>query len=166
MAEETLPSKRAMIFWGLFSAGMGLFIMVGAAGLFGIDLHPAEGVPVWIGACAGAMFVAGGLALIAQSLAGLKASPDGNIPPDAPTWARWTLPALGLTIAGGFATIALWVAFGQGPRHFSVVGTFGSDHVNEMLGRGVFGFGALLACAIFVAFAVRTVKQLMGRGGA
>lgn len=163
MADQTLPSKRALIFWGLFSAGMGAFIMLGASGLIGIDLHPSEGVPIWIGICAGGMFVAGGLALIVQSLAAVNALPDGSFAPDTPAWARWILPALGLVIAGGFAAIALWIAFGPGPRHFSMTGTFGSDHVNEMLGRSVFGFGAALACLIFVVFLFRSARQILKR---
>ncbi len=163
MPEETLPSKRALIFWGLFSAGMGAFIILGASGLIGFDLHPSEGVPSWIGICAGGMFVAAGLSLIVQSLAAVNALPNESLAPGAPTWARWILPALGLAIAVGFAAIALWIAFGPGPRHFSMTGTFGSDYVNEIVGRAMFGFGAVLACLILVVFLIRSARDLTRR---
>jgi len=42
MAVETVSSSKSNMLWGLFAAAMGAFIVAGAMGLFGLDLHPKE----------------------------------------------------------------------------------------------------------------------------
>lgn len=60
---------------------------------------------------------------------------------------------LGLVMVGGMTAVASWVAFGPGEREFSGgigvggVGVHGSGG-SELLGRGVFGIGAVL-CGLF-----------------
>ena len=144
MDQETASPNKSNLLWGLFAAGMGAFIMAGASGLFGLDLHPTEGTPRWIGLCAGAIFLAGGLAVMLQSLPAAKPMPDGSLSPAAPRWLQGASLALGLFIVGGLTAITLWIAFGPGPRHFSMSGSFASDRANETFGRAAFGFGAIL----------------------
>jgi hypothetical protein len=172
MAFETASSNRSNIFWGLFAAALGAFIVAGASGLFGVTLHPTEGTPQWVGICAGAIFVAGGFAVALQSLPAAKPMPDGSLSPDAPRWVQRASLALGLFIVGGFAAIFLWIAFGPGERHFSGSGSFGGirvtetlsgGHANEMIGRAAFGFGAVFACVMFVAFLVSGARRLLRR---
>jgi hypothetical protein len=172
MDQETASSSKSNIFWGLFAAAMGAFIVAGASGLFGLDLHPTDGTPQWVGICAGAIFLAGGLAVVLQSLPAAKPMPDGSLSPDAPRWVQGASLALALFIVGSFAAIFLWIAFGPGERHFSGGASFGGVHVtetlsgghaNEMFGRVAFGFGAVLACVMFLAFLVGGARQLMRR---
>ena len=162
MAEET-SINTSHIGWGLFAAGMGAFIIAGTSGLLGIDMHPTEGTPQWIGILAGAIFLAGGFAVVLQSLPAAKPRPDGSLSPDAPRWVRGVSLLLGLTIAGGLTAIAYWVGFGPGERHFSGGLFFLSAHANDMLGRVVFAFGAVLASFMFLAFLIVGVRQLVGR---
>jgi hypothetical protein len=163
MAEETASSSRSNILWGLFAAAMGAFIVAGACNLLGLDLHPEKDTPSWIGICAGLVFVAGGFAVILQSLPAAKPMPDGSLSPDAPRWVQGACFALGLSIVGGLAAIGLWVAFGPGERHFSMSIGFGSGPANEMLGRVVFGFGAVLTCLMFLAFLVSGARRFLRR---
>ena len=172
MAFETASSSKSNIFWGLFAAAMGAFIVAGASGLFGHKLDTTDGTPQWVGISAGAIFLAGGLAVVLQSLPAAKPMPDGSLSPDAPRWVQGASLALALFIAGSFAAIFLWIAFGSGERHFSGGASFGGVHVterlsgghaNEMFGRVAFGFGAVFACVMFLAFLIGGARRLMRR---
>jgi hypothetical protein len=163
MAEEIASSSRSNILWGLFAAAMGAFIVAGACNLFGLDLHPEKDTPSWIGICAGLLFVAGGLAVMLQSLPAAKPMPDGGLSPDAPRWVQGASLVLGLFIAGAFAAIFLWIAFGPGERHFSSNVPFVSGPANETLGRVVFGFGAIFSCAMFLGFLVSGTRRILRR---
>jgi hypothetical protein len=171
MAEQAASSNKLNIFWGLFMAAIGAFIVAGASGLFGASLHPTDGTPQWVGIFAGGIFLAGGLALVVQSLAAAKPMPDGSMSPDAPLWMQWISFALCMFIVGSFVAIFAWIAFGSGERHFSggasfggvqVTGTF-SGHANEWLGRAAFGFGAVFAALMFIAFLISGARRLLRR---
>ena len=171
MDQENVSSSKSNIFWGLFAAALGAFIVAGASGLFGGTLHPTDGTPQWVGIFAGAIFVAGGLAVVLQSLPAAKPMPDGSLSPDAPRWVQRTSLALVLFIAGSFAAIFLWIAFGPGERHFSGGASFGgihatgnfSGHANEMIGRMMFGAGAVLAGVMFIAFLIGGTRRFLRR---
>jgi hypothetical protein len=163
MAEETASPNKSNMLWGLFAAAMGAFIVAGASGLFGLDLHPTEETPQWVGICAGLMFVAGGFAVMLQSLPAAKPMPDGGLSPDAPVWMQRASLALGLFIVGSFAAIFLWIAFGPGERHFSTNVPFVSGHANETFGRVAFGVGAVFACAMFLVFLISGARRLLRR---
>jgi hypothetical protein len=64
--------------------------------------------------------------------------------------------ALALFIVGDFVAIFSWIAFGPGERHFStsvgIGGIFVRHGGGETLGRIVFGIGAAMGGAIFLAF--------------
>src|SRR5262249_52663359 len=159
--------NRANLLWGLFAAGMGLFVVAGTSGLFGIDMHPQDGAPRWVGVCAGAVFIAGGLAVMVQSLAAVKPAADGSLSPNSPRWAQWVSMLLALGIVAGLAAVGLWIAFGPGERHFTTtIGIFTSDQGNEAFGRTIFGFGAIITCLVFVVFLVDGVRRLWRSPGA
>ena len=163
MAEKAASSAKSNILWGLFAAAMGVFIVAGACNLFGLDLHPTKDTPSWIGICAGLIFVAGGIAVMLQSLPVAKPMPDGSLSPKAPRWVQGACFALGLSIVGGLAAVGLWIAFGPGERHFSSNLPFVSGPANDTLGRVVFGFGAVLTCLAFLAFLVSGARRLLRR---
>ena len=73
----------------LAAAAMGLFLVAGTSGLLGIDMHPQDHAPRWVGLCAGMVFVAGGLAICLQSFAVARPAADGGLSPDSPRWAQW-----------------------------------------------------------------------------
>jgi hypothetical protein len=163
MADETASSSKSNIFWGLFAASMGAFIVAGASGLFGLDLHPTDGTPQWVGICAGAIFLAGGFAVVLQSLPAAKPMPDGSMSPDAPLWVQRASLLLCLSIVGSFVAILVWIAFGPGERHFSSNVPFLTGHTNEVVGRVVFGFCAVLAGAMFFAYLIFGTRRLLRR---
>ena len=162
-----IASNKSNIFCGLLAAAAGGFIIAGASGLFGFDLHPAKGVPVWIGIGAGGLFLAGGLAVILQSLALARPAPDGGLSAASPRWLQFVSLALALFIVGDFVAIFSWIAFGPGERHFStsfgIGGIFVSNGGGETLGRVAFGIGAALGGAIFLAFLFDGVRRLRRR---
>jgi len=157
---ETASSHKSNIVWGLFAVALGAFIIVGTSGLLGIDMHPTEGTPMWIGILAGGVFVAGGGAVILQSLAVARPAVDGSPSFDAPRWVKAISLLLCLLITAGLGSIALWIAFGSGPRQFGGGGTFIIGHVNEIFGRVMFGFGGLLTVVIFFVFLFDGVRRL------
>ena len=90
-----------------------------------------------VGACAGAMFVAGGVAAMLTTLPGRRA--------------RLAIEGLAFVIVVGFAAIGGWIAIGPGERSFgSPLAIFG-PRVNEISGRIVFGFGALVSLGVAAA---------------
>lgn len=167
MAIETTSPNKLRILCGLFAAALGAFIVAGASGLFGVDLHPADSEPRWIGIFRGATFLAGVLAVIMQSLPAAKPMPDGSLSPDAPLWIQRISLALGLFIVGSFAAIFFWIAFGSGERHFSGGASFGGvqvgGHANELFGRAAFGLGAVFACMMFFVFLIGGARRLLRR---
>jgi hypothetical protein len=150
------PQFRTHVFLGLLTIAMGIFVMCAVNGIFGPVKNPSQS-PIWVGMLAGLVFVAGGVLVFVQAFT------EGTEPP---LWARIVLLAGLLTITGGLASIALWVSLGQGPREFQVSGSFGSGHSSGIIGRVVFGIGGLAVGAMFIAFLVSAVKQLLGRNDA
>jgi hypothetical protein len=70
---------------------------------------------------------------------------------------------LGFGITALLASIASWVAFGAGSRHFRGSGPFIAGPVNEMLGRAVFGIGAVLMWAFMAVILVVSINRLRRR---
>lgn len=68
---------------------------------------------------------------------------------------------LGLGIISSLAAIATWIAFGPGPRAFTVTLPFvGRGPGDETVGRAVFGFGAVLMWMFLAAFVVVSIQRL------
>jgi hypothetical protein len=66
-------------------------------------------------------------------------------------------------IIGTLAAITTWIAFGPGPRAFTVMLPFvGRGPGDETVGRAVFGFGAVLMWVFLVVFVVVSVQRLRG----
>src|SRR5438093_1318312 len=92
-----------------------------------------------------------------------RARPAGDLLPGTPFAVRLVQYLLGLGIVALLASIASWVAFGGGSRHFTGSGPFISGAVNEALGRTAFGIGAALAWAFMALMIVVSVKRLRRR---
>jgi hypothetical protein len=156
------PTDKSTIACGLVTAVMGVFLVLQTSGLLGLATR-SDDAPAWIGVCAGAIFIAGGIAVVLQSLPFARIT-RGDVSAGTPLWVRSLMLALSLTIVGGLAAIGGWVAFGPGERRFQFVGTFiGSGKVDDMLGRMIFGAGAVLTAAIFVVFAVTGLRRVIRR---
>ena len=147
---------------GAVLIAFGGFIALYALGLV-TGAVPSHGTPPWVGACAGLVFVFGGGAVIVDYALAHGATPEGDLPPGTPLWMRVTQMTLGLGLVAALGAVATWVAFGSGPRTFTATGTFGSGQTSERLGRMLFGAGAMLLAAVFVALLVVSVKRLRAR---
>ena len=110
-------------------------IVAGAVGWLPLELSP--GVPRWVGAAAGLVFVLGGIAIA------------------MPSRASRLKDLVGATLVTLFTSIGAWVAFGPGERAFTSSVSGGGVSVtgggNEWIGRIAFGLGAIL-CAAFAAY--------------
>jgi hypothetical protein len=159
VADRSQLSPGGAIAIGLFLGAMGTLVMLLGLGTFG-DRHLTDGTPPWVGVMAGLVFVLGGLAMIVGYGVAGGAAPDGDLPPGTPRPVRLVQAALGVGITALLASIASWIAFGSGARHFSGSGLFISGAVNEILGRMVFGIGAVLTWAFVAVMIVVSVRRL------
>jgi len=152
-------SPGAAIVIGVFFGAMGTFVLLQALGTFG-PARLSDGTPPWVGVVAGLLFLLGGLAVIVgHGIAG-GVGPDGDLPAGTPFGVRVVQYVLGVAIIAMLASIASWVAFGSGSRHFSGSGPFITGAVNEALGRTAFGIGAILMWIFMAVMLVVSVKRL------
>jgi hypothetical protein len=158
MASQHPASPRATFVCGLAAIGMGLFLLLFGLGIIPIKPRAGDG-PLWIAAVAGVAFMLAGLSIAVGAIHGV--SQTGELPKDTGWWMRLFYTVIGVVIAGSLASIGTWVAFGPGARSFGGTGMFLlSPEANAMVGRIVFGFGAVLTWLITIAFAVRLVWRL------
>ena len=74
---------------------------------------------------------------------------------------------LAIGAAGALATIGTFVAIGSGPRAFSLSAPFVEmQTAGEIIGRTVFGLGAVIVWIYVIALTVGTVRKLFDRRAA
>jgi hypothetical protein len=73
---------------------------------------------------------------------------------------------IGVAIFASLAAIGSWIAFGPGERAFSGSIGFVAGDVGAIVGRIVFGTGAVIAWLGAIAFAVSGTRNLLGRARA
>lgn len=161
MKEQKPLSPKATLGFGLLVAAVGAFVVLQALGVIPAGRMNA---PRWVGVLAGLVFNLAGIAVILGVIGGAR--PNGELPPNAPLWVRLGAFLLGLTIFASFAMIGSWIAFGPGARSFSTnVPFLMSGSANEIGGRIVFGFGAVLTWLCTLGFAVAAGRKLLGPRG-
>lgn len=154
-------SNRITIALGLMTVLVGSIPLLAMAGVLPRASEPADPAPSWMGWLIGAMFVGAGLIVTARGVLQVSDA-SGDFPQSAPRWLRLANRVIGFGIACGLAIMFTWVAFGPGPRHFSIglngvwLRGFGSG---ERLGRVAFGFGAILTWVFIGAVTVRAVRN-------
>ena len=120
--------------------------MLGSLGILPMRLTP--GTPVWVGVCAGALFVLAGAMII-----------NGY----AWTHGRVLQDLMGFCVCSLFAAIFGWIAFGPGERNFSSTVDLpfwrSTGRGNEWLGRAMFGFGALMAVGLGLFASVSAFRK-------
>ena len=121
---------------------------------------PSDPAPSWMGWMIGLMFVAAGILVIIKGVTGTGA--DGVLPATKNLLLRGIYDLLSLGIVCGLASLFTWVAFGPGPRHFSVsAGGFAASTSGggDIMGRIAFGFGSLLTWGVLGAFLITAVRR-------
>lgn len=153
-------SPRAAVVLGLVIGAMGGLIVLLAAGMIPGGDEKLE-APRWVVACAGLAFVLAGAAMIVGYAVAGGVGPDGDLPAGTARWVWVTQSLLGLGIVGALASVATWVAFGPGPRAFTVtLPLVGQGPGDETFGRAVFGVGAVLMWVFFVVFVIISVRRI------
>jgi hypothetical protein len=155
-------TRRGALTVGLFFVAAGVVPVLGGLGL--IDLKPTEGTPGWMGVCAGLAFVLAGAAVINGYAIGGGVGPDGNLLPGTPFGVLLAQHLLGLGIMGLMTTMAGWIAFGPGERHFSTtialpfIATRSAS--GELSGRIGFGVATALLAAMTVGLGWAGAQRL------
>jgi hypothetical protein len=91
---------------------------------------------------------------------------DSNVPDNAPTWLKLSYRAFGIGVAGALAIIGTWIAIGSGPRAFNLSAPLVEmQTTGEIVGRVVFGLGAVITWIYVIALAVVTMRKLFERRG-
>lgn len=138
------------------------------SGLRLIPVRPTEGTPGWVAISAGLVFLFAGAILLSDAAAG-GLGPDGQLLNTAPSWVKRFQWILGFAITVSFASIASWVAFGSGERHFSssismpFVAVRGAS--SETTGRWVFGCAAVVLWCVIAAILVSTARKALAKRG-
>jgi hypothetical protein len=157
-------SNKVTIAVCILAMFVGAIPLLATAGILPRGNAPAaDPAPAWMGWLIGLMFVSAGFIAIMRGVVGANDN-DGNLPASAPRAMRLANDTIGIGIACGLAMLFSWVAFGPGPRHFSISIGFGGLWMRglgggDMMGRVAFGFGAILAWCITTAMAVMTLRK-------
>ena len=158
-------SPHDVIGVGVAFSAAGLYLMLGAAGYMPMPEGNSPYSPAFIGFCAGAAFLFAGLTCIVRARAGIL-NMETEIPDSAPRWMQVSYRVLAIGAAGALATIGTYVAIGSGPRAFSLsTSLVEMQTTGEILGRTVFGLGAVIVWIIVIALTVGTVRKLFDRRG-
>ena len=166
MAEPNSSTARSSdwTLWaiGIACAGGGFFLALVGLGLARSPSH-ING-PNWLGFAAGLVFFAAGLSVLVRAWLHVP-DKQSNLPDNAPAIAVAVQWLATLTIIVALASIGTWIAFGPGPRQFSMsFPVWGS--VAELIGRAAFGFGAIITWLMAVLMAYAGAKRLFGRNKA
>jgi hypothetical protein len=151
---------------GIAFAAAGLYFMLVALGVLptpGGD-DAMHGPPVIV-FCAGLAILFAGLTCAIRARAGMSDN-ESEVPDSAPRWIKLSYRVLAIAVAGALATIGTWIAIGSGPRAFSISAPFIEMRTTgEIIGRTVFGLGAVIVWIYVIALTVGTVRKLFGRSG-
>jgi amino acid transporter len=155
------PNKTTVAI-GVLALLVGCVPLLAVLGILPHGQEPADPAPAWMGWVIGAVFVGAGFLVIMRGVWGGADETSGDLPAGAPRALRMVNDAIGVATVCGLAALFSWVAFGPGPRHFSVDldglwmrGFGGSDTI----GRIAFGFGAILFWCVTGAFALVIVRR-------
>ena len=155
-------SPHDVIGVGIAFSVAGLYFMLGAAGTLPM---PEGNSPAFIAFCAGAAFLFAGLTCMVRARAGML-NIESEVPDSAPRWTQVSYRMRAIGVAGALATIGTFIAIGSGPRVFSLSAPFVEmQTTGEVLGRTVFGLGAVIVWIYVIALTVGTVRKLFDRRG-
>ena len=161
--DDPPPSRRTLIACGALAAAAGGYIILISLGVVPPPGEKNPHAPHWLVFCAGLAFVLAGVALAVRACAG-DASAGGELPAGAPRWLRAKQYILVMAIIACFAAIGSFIAFGPGPRSFGISLPFIDMRGGAVIGRIVFGIGAVILWMCLIGFAIGGARKLIGKG--
>lgn len=155
-------SSRSNYYMAAIAAATGAYFMLVGAGLLPIPGGPKNlHGPQWLVFCAGLAFFLASIAVVVQALG--HANDTGDLPASAPRWMGIVQYAMSFAIFACFGAIGSWVAFGPGERHFSGSFWFITAGAGEMIGRIVFGIGAVIIWLCTAAVLAAGIRKFSDR---
>jgi hypothetical protein len=152
-----------IIGFGVAFAAAGVYFMLVAGGL--LPMPSGANAPPFIIFAIGQAFLFAGLTCVVRSRAGMS-DQQSEVPDSAPLWTQVSYRILGIGITGALALVGTWIAIGSGPRAFNISGPFIEMRTTgEMIGRSVFGLGAVIVWIYVIALTVGTVRKFLNRRG-
>lgn len=153
-------SPHEIIGVGLAFSATGFYFMLGAAGLLPM---PETNSPWIIVFCTGMVFLFAGLTCMVRARAGML-NIESEAPAAAPSSSKVSVRMLAIGAAGALAIVGTWIAIGSGPHAFGLGAPFiGAQTAGEVLGRTVFGLGAVIVLIYLFALTIGTVRKLFDR---
>ena len=137
--------------FGIALSLAGFYFMLGSVGMLPM---PETNGPAFLMFATGLAFLFAGVFCFIRAWPGLAGN-DTRLP---------AYPMLAIGVFGAFATIGTWVAIGSGPRSFTMSIPLGAmQTVGDLLGRTVFGLGAVIVWICVITLTVGTVRKLFNR---
>jgi hypothetical protein len=158
---NTKPNKTSIIL-GILCIAIGTIPLLATLGILPTGRPPSDPAPPWIGWLIGLAFGSAGILAVIRGLLGNVNDASGALPANAPRPLRGAYDLLSVVIVCSLAMLFTWVAFGPGPRHFSVSGggvSMPTSVAGDTLGRVAFGFGSVLFWCAVGAIVVATVRR-------
>ena len=161
MSAQEKPSPADGIGIGIVFAAIGGYFILVALGLLPMPEGGANGPPAIVFA-AGLAFLCAGVAAMLRARAGMT-DRQSDMPADAPRWTQLSYRIAAIAVVGSMAAIGTWVAIGSGPRAFDVSAPFVEMRTTgELIGRTMFGLGAVIVWIYVIALTVGTVRKFFG----
>jgi hypothetical protein len=118
--------------------------------------------PSWVGWLIGLIFGGAGILVVMKGFTGNTNDASGELPANSPRSLRAFYALVSVAIVCSLALLFTWIAFGPGPRHFSI-STGGlsipTSGAGDTLGRAAFGAGSVLFWCFAIGIVVVTARR-------
>jgi hypothetical protein len=158
---DTKPNKTNILL-GIICIAIGTIPLLTTLGIIPHGPVSPDSEPQWADWLIGLVFGSAGILVIMRGFTGSTDESSSALPANAPRLMRGAYDLLSVATVCSLALVFTWVAFGPGPRHFSVSGgglSMPTSGVGDTMGRLAFGFASVLFWCFLVAIVVATVRR-------
>lgn len=158
---NTKPNKTS-VFLGLVCIAIGAIPLLTTLGIIPHRPVSSDSEPLWTDWLIGLVFASAGILVIMRGITGSADNASSAMPANAPRLLRGAYDVLSVAIVCSLALVFTWIAFGPGPRHFSLSGgglSIPTSGMGDMVGRVAFGFGSVLFWCVLGAIVIGRVRR-------